>query len=190
MQTKSLILIPSTDYEHVSGNYDGSSNNFCGDPQKAAGYNSSVGDLQTVSFFTQGLGATITIQATLDTNPVDASCLDESSWFDVYTFTGNKGVETAPDGSVSGDDSSIGNGNPDGGVAPMAGGAVQQPSNPTQGGGVANPIANPGDGSTIDGSTEFEDQNEAHNILGRFCWIRAKVDNYTQGTIHKVILSY
>ena len=177
MQTKSLILIPSTDYEHVSGNYDGSSNNFCGDPQKAAGYNSSVGDLQTVSFFTQGLGATITIQATLDTNPVDASCLDESSWFDVYTFTGNKGVETAPDGSVSGDDSSIGNGNPDGGVAPMAGG-------------VANPIANPGDGSTIDGSTEFVNQNEAHNILGRFCWIRAKVSNYTQGTIHKVILSY
>ena len=190
MQTKSLILIPSTDYEHVSGNYDGSSDNFCGDPQKAAGYNSSVGDLQTVSFFTQGLGATITIQATLDTDPVDASCLDESSWFDVYTFTGNKGVETAPDGSVSGDDSSIGNGNPDGGVAPMAGGAVQQPSNPNQGGGAVQQPSNPNDGSTIDGSTEFENQNEAHNILGRFCWIRAKVSNYTQGTIHKVILSY
>ena len=140
MQTKSLILIPSTDYEHVSGNYDGSSDNFCSDPQKAAGYNSSVGDLQTVSFFTQGLGATITIQATLDTNPVDASCLDESSWFDVYTFTGNKGVETAPDGSVSGDDSSIGNGNPDGGVAPMAGSPVQQPSNPTQGGGAGRAL--------------------------------------------------
>ena len=127
MKTSSLQLLPNTDFGHASGNYDGSSDNFNGDAVKAAGYNSSVGDNQTVGLFTEDFIGTITVQATLDTTVTD------SSWFTVYTLVG--------DGS-----------------------------------------------SANDSTARF--WNEAQNIAGRYSWMRVTVTNFTQGTIHKVILSY
>ena len=127
MKTSSLQLLPFTDFSTASGNYDGSSDNFNGDAVKAAGYNSSVGDNQTVGLFTEDFIGTITVQATLDTTVTD------SSWFTVYTLVG--------DGS-----------------------------------------------SANDSTARF--WNEAQNIAGRYSWMRVTISGFTQGTIHKVTLSY
>ena len=127
MKTSSLQLLPFTDFGTASGNYGGASATFSGDAVKAAGYNSSIGDNQTVGLFTEDFIGTIKVQATLDTTVTD------SSWFTVYTLNG--------DGS-----------------------------------------------SANDSTARF--WNEAQNIAGRYSWMRVTVTNFTQGTIHKVILSY
>ena len=46
-----------------------------------------------------------------------------------------------------------------------------------------------GDGSSANDSTA-RFWNEAQNIAGRYSWMRVTISNFTQGTIHKVILSY
>lgn len=120
MKTQSLQLLSYTDY-------DGSSIELTGTEQKAAGYSSSTGTLQSVGIFTEDFIGTIYIEATLDSTPT------ASSWFTVYTFQG--------DGS-----------------------------------------------SANDSTARF--WNEVQNITGKYTWIRARVDNQTQGTIHKVTLSY
>ena len=127
MKTQSLQLLPFTDYNTASGNYDGSSTEFSGDAVKAAAYASSVGDNQTVGIFTEDFLGTIKIEATVDTT------VSASSWFTVYTFNG--------DGS-----------------------------------------------SANDSTARF--WNQAQNIAGRYTWMRVTVSSFTQGTIHKITLSY
>jgi len=127
MKTSTLQLLPYTDYGTGSGNYDGSSLLFNGDKQKAAGYSSSTGTLQSVGIFTEDFIGTLKVQATIDTT------VTNSSWFDVYTLNG--------DGS-----------------------------------------------SANDSTARF--WNEIQNITGKFTWMRVTVSNFTQGTIHKVTLSY
>ena len=127
MKTQTLQLLPYTDYGTDSGNYDGSSQLFSGDKQKAAGYSSSTGTLQSVGIFTEDFIGTLKVQATIDTTIV------ASSWFDVYTLEG--------DGS-----------------------------------------------SANDSTARF--WNEIQNITGKFTWMCVTVSDFSQGTIHKVTLSY
>ena len=151
MKTTSLHLLPATDFEHAQGNYDGSTDNFYGDPVKAAGYYSTHGTLQSVAHFTHDYTGSIAIQATLDSDPATAE------WFTVYTFTADNGVATGgnsnPDGGVSNPisdpdpEGGVGNSNPNGGVGTMTSEGEDAGEGVDTEGGVANPIVTP-DGST------------------------------------------
>jgi hypothetical protein len=70
MTTK--ILLNRTVYGVPSGNYDGSSQNFYGDPQPAANYYRGRGPLQTVTYDFEGFVGDIIVEATLDADPVEA----------------------------------------------------------------------------------------------------------------------
>jgi|AntAceMinimDraft_5_1070358.scaffolds.fasta_scaffold00838_6 hypothetical protein len=100
MAKKTVTLIPSTTFGSAVGNYDGSSLSFTSDKHKGDGYYGYADGSHTVAMFPTILEATIRIQATLATEPVD------SDWFDVdnvilgndstaqstattFTFTGN-----------------------------------------------------------------------------------------------------
>ena len=80
MTTTTVTLIPSTTYGTPSGNYDGSSQDFVGDPQKAANYYRGRGGVQTIKWRFEGVQAEVTIQATLDADPAT------EQWFDVTTY--------------------------------------------------------------------------------------------------------
>lgn len=82
MRTSSLLMLPTTSYGTPSGNYDGSSLDFSGDPQQAANYYGSYGGLQTLAFFLSEFQGIIRIQASLDAAPLDR----DQDWFDVYDF--------------------------------------------------------------------------------------------------------
>lgn len=81
MKTTTLQLLPTTTYGTPSGNYDGSSLDWVGDPQQAANYYGGFGTLQTVAFFLLNFQGLIKIEATLEADPtVDAD------WFKVSEF--------------------------------------------------------------------------------------------------------
>jgi hypothetical protein len=77
MAITTVTLLPSTTYGTPSGNYDGSSEDFIGDPQKAANYYRGRGGTQTIRWVYLGVQGRVTIQATLDNDPA------ESRWFDI-----------------------------------------------------------------------------------------------------------
>jgi hypothetical protein len=77
MAVTTVTLLPSTTYGTPSGTYDGSSQDFIGDPQKAANYYRGRGGTQTIRWVYQGVQGKVTIQATLDNDPAD------SRWFDI-----------------------------------------------------------------------------------------------------------
>jgi hypothetical protein len=81
MKTTTLQLLPTTTYGTPSGNYDGSSLDWAGDPVKAADYYGGFGQLQTLAFYLTNFVGIIQIEASLDADPV----LD-SQWFRVYDF--------------------------------------------------------------------------------------------------------
>ena len=80
MAITTVTLLPSTTYGTPSGNYDGSSEDFIGDPQKAANYYRGRGSIQTIRWVFRGVQAEVVIQATLDNDPAD------SRWFSVAAY--------------------------------------------------------------------------------------------------------
>ena len=89
MKTTTLQLLPTTTYGTPSGNYDGSSEDWSGDDQKAADYYGGFGQLQTIAFYLNGFQGKIKIEATLDSVPA----LD-TDWFKVYEFNSNTSPTT------------------------------------------------------------------------------------------------
>ena len=77
MAITTVTLLPSTTYGTPSGTYDGSSEDFIGEPQKAANYYRGRGGTQTIRWVYLGVQGRVTIQATLDNDPAD------SRWFEV-----------------------------------------------------------------------------------------------------------
>jgi hypothetical protein len=77
MSITTVTLLPSTTYGTPSGNYDGSSEDFIGVPQKAANYYHGRSGTQTIRWVYLGVEGLVTIQATLDNDPAD------SRWFDI-----------------------------------------------------------------------------------------------------------
>ena len=63
-----------------SGNYDGSSQDWVSDAVKAAGYYRGRSGVQTMGFSVSGFTGTITIEATLDSDP------DTAAWFDALEY--------------------------------------------------------------------------------------------------------
>lgn len=123
MKTTTLQLLPTTTQGTPSGNYDGSSLDFDGDPQQAANYYGGFGGLQTIAFYLEHFQGRIQIQATLESQPTTA----EADWFRVYELDNT-------DSSIS--------------------------------------------------------ENFSTNITGNFTWIRARVLDFTQGTINRITMSY
>lgn len=74
------VLLPLTVYGQASGNYDGSSLDFTGDPVRAVNYYQGYGSIQTIQFRTTGFQGRITLQASLQDDPA------LSAWFDVFEF--------------------------------------------------------------------------------------------------------
>jgi hypothetical protein len=80
MAITTVTLLPRTEYGVPAGNYDGSSEDFTGDPQKAANYYRGRGSIQTIRWVFRGVQAQVVIQATLDNDPAD------SRWFDIAAY--------------------------------------------------------------------------------------------------------
>jgi hypothetical protein len=72
MSLTTEVLLDRTQYGVPSGNYDGSSLNFYGDPKPAANYFRGRGPLQTIIYDLDGFVGEIFIEATLDANPAEA----------------------------------------------------------------------------------------------------------------------
>lgn len=121
MQTSSLQLLPTTTYGTPSGNYDGSSQDWSGERQKAAAYYGGFGDLQTIAIYLNGFQGLIKIEATLDSDPVQ-----DSAWFRVYEFN----------------------------------------------------------------SITTTTNNFSTNITGNYTWIRANIEQFSAGTIARIMISY
>lgn len=122
MKTTTLQLLPTTSHGTPSGNYDGSSQDWSGDPQQAADYYGGFGSLQTVAIFLNQFQGLIKIEATLDSTPAN-----DADWFKVYEF---------------------------------------------------------------DSTSSSTTNNFSTNITGNFTWIRANVEDFVNGSIQKVMLSY
>ena len=80
MNLTQLQLLPTVTHGTPSGNYDGSSVDFVGVPQKAAAYYRRREGLQTVVFLFDQFQGQLTLQATLDSHP------DTENWFDLETI--------------------------------------------------------------------------------------------------------
>lgn len=87
MSTNVLPLLEETIFGSASGNYDGSSMDFYGTPNKGVGYYLGQGSIQTVIIQVTGFQGFITIQGTLDNNS------DGESWVDVATY-GDSTIQT------------------------------------------------------------------------------------------------
>ena len=81
MTLNELYLLDRTVYGEASGNYDGSSQDFYGDPVRAANYYGGQGSIQTVTIRISSFVGNIKIQGTLNDQPSI-----QAAWFDVDTF--------------------------------------------------------------------------------------------------------
>jgi hypothetical protein len=81
------ILLTAVTHGTPSGNYDGSSQDWFSDAVKAADYYRGRGGVQTMRFSVTGFQGTITIEATLDTDP------DSAAWFSTLVY-GNASTVT------------------------------------------------------------------------------------------------
>lgn len=81
MTLNNEYLLDRTVYGTASGNYDGSSQDFYGDPVRAANYYGGQGAIQTATIRVTGFIGTITIQATLNDQPSI-----QAAWFDLDTY--------------------------------------------------------------------------------------------------------
>ncbi len=73
-------LLTAVTHGTPSGNYDGSSQDWFSDAVKAADYYRGRGGVQTMGFSVTGFQGTITIEATLDTDP------DSAAWFSTLVY--------------------------------------------------------------------------------------------------------
>jgi|688.fasta_scaffold33202_7 hypothetical protein len=90
--TTTLTMIPLTIYGEASGNYDGSSLDWHGDPVRAANYYQGQGHIQTVEISTTDFQGSIIIYATLDTwyndpnYPFDPATPTTINWFEIFRY--------------------------------------------------------------------------------------------------------
>lgn len=80
MTITNLEIIGLTTVGTPSGNYDGSTDHFVSDAEKAVDYYQGQGSLQTVFIRVTDFEGTITLQATLDYDS------EQANWFDVYEY--------------------------------------------------------------------------------------------------------
>jgi hypothetical protein len=81
-------LLTAVTYGTPSGNYNGSSQDWASDAVKAADYYRGRGGVQTIGFNVTGFRGTVTLEATLDTDP------DSAAWFDTLTYGNAESVTT------------------------------------------------------------------------------------------------
>jgi hypothetical protein len=86
MATKTLLTTVVNG--EPSGNYDGSSQDWFSNAVNAAGYYHGRSGVQTVGFSVTGFTGTITIEATLDSDP------DTAAWFDALAYGDASSVTT------------------------------------------------------------------------------------------------
>lgn len=88
MSLTTVTLLAATTVGTPSGNYDGSTNYFIGDPGKAVNYYAGQGSIQTAFIRVTNFTGVITLQATLNDDP------DQAYWFDVYVYGDASSVVT------------------------------------------------------------------------------------------------
>jgi hypothetical protein len=89
MTTTTVTLIPSTTVGTPSDNYDGSSQEFIGDPQKAANYYRRLSGVQTIKWDFEGVQGEVGIEATLDADPATLQ------WFPIASFGDGSTADSA-----------------------------------------------------------------------------------------------
>lgn len=80
MSITTVTLLPTTIYGQASGNYDGSSQDWHGDPGKAANYYRGQGSIQTITFGVDNFVGLAKLQATLESDG------NVAEWFDLYEY--------------------------------------------------------------------------------------------------------
>jgi len=80
MSITTVTLLPFTIYGQASGNYDGSSQDWHGDPGKAANYYRGQGGIQTITFGVNNFAGLVTLQGTLESDG------NVAEWFDLYEY--------------------------------------------------------------------------------------------------------
>jgi len=78
MTLNTEYILDRTVYGEASGNYDGSSQDFLGDPVRAANYYGGQGSIQTATIRISSFVGNITIEATLNDQPSI-----QAAWFTV-----------------------------------------------------------------------------------------------------------
>jgi D-alanyl-D-alanine carboxypeptidase len=81
MTLNSEYLLDQTVYGSASGNYDGSSQLFYGNPVRAANYYGGQGAIQTATIRITGFVGVITLEATLNDQPSI-----QAAWSEVGTY--------------------------------------------------------------------------------------------------------
>ena len=84
-------MLDNVIYGTASGNYDGSSQLFYSNAVPAVNYYAGNGSIQTIRYELSGFVGTITVQATLNDLP------DQASWFDIS----ERGDGITPDTGVT-----------------------------------------------------------------------------------------
>ena len=88
MSITNLSLLGTTTVGTPSGNYDGSTNHFDGDPQEAVNYYAGQGSIQTVFIRVTDFTGIITLQATLNDDP------QRAQWVDAYEYNSASSILT------------------------------------------------------------------------------------------------
>ena len=88
MSLNNYTLLDTTIYGEASGNYDGSSQDFHGDPVIAADYYRGYGGLQSVRYRLNDFVGIIYVEATLDPTAIDAN------WFTTLEIGDGSTVES------------------------------------------------------------------------------------------------
>ena len=80
MVIQRATILSTTVYGEASGNYDGSSQDWSSDPVKAANYYRGQGGIQTIAFTVTDFEGMMHLEATLDSDPAEAT------WFETFVF--------------------------------------------------------------------------------------------------------
>lgn len=78
--TTTLTILSTTTHGQPSGNYDGSSQDWVSDAQRAADYYRGYGGLQTVTFNVSNFVGRMILEATLDDNN------NAATWFETAVY--------------------------------------------------------------------------------------------------------
>jgi len=92
MAVTTVLLVPYTENGTPSGNYDGSSQSFIGNPAKASGYYRGRSGLSTVIFRVESFVGEITVEATLDADPANATWIPVAAYGDTSSDSSSSDI--------------------------------------------------------------------------------------------------
>lgn len=94
--TTTLTILSTTTFGQPSGNYDGSTQDWASDAQRAADYYRGYGGLQTITFNVTNFVGRIVLEATLDDNN------NSATWFTTAVYDSDMAITDRHPESIQG----------------------------------------------------------------------------------------